>query len=72
MGLRIPAHLQDAAQSLGLRTWVGGKGFDKEAHHSAIKVYRARLASFTDDGDVPNELLVQMIATTLDAEGALL
>ncbi|MCW2599498.1 MAG: hypothetical protein JWM02_1327 [Frankiales bacterium] len=71
MGVRIPVHCADTARVLGLKKWVARREFRKADYAAAIKAFRARLLTFSPDGQVPNEGLVQAIAATLDVEGEL-
>lgn len=72
--LRVPAHLQEVARALGLRSWVDSRKFAKDVHFESIEIFRERLRRHAEGGEaeLSADLVVPMIAKALDVEGRLL
>ena len=71
--MRVPAHLQEIAATLALRSWVDGKKFPQEKYFETIDLARPLLARHgAGNGEPRPELVVMILTTTLDEEGLLL
>lgn len=73
--MRIPTHLQQIANNLGLKSWVEGKKFPWTHYAQSIETYRQRLEnlpSLDSTGDLNiNQALAVMVGEELNVEGAL-
>jgi len=71
--VHVPAHLQEISHNLGLRSWVNSnKDFPKAHYFKTIDDAKTMLEQFREDGADRDELVVQIVATALDAQGMLL
>jgi hypothetical protein len=73
--MRIPTHLQQLVNNLGLKGWVDGKQFPIDHYSESVELYRERLSSRTDgtesgEGEIQKAIAI-MVAQELDVEGAL-
>ncbi len=73
--MRVPAWLQDTAQTLGLRDWVHRRDFPLDAYcetvDGAYEIVRRHQAPDDEDDPAPDQV-VPVIAAALYTEGALL
>lgn len=75
MGVRIPAHSLDRAQSLALQGWVSRKEFPRDYYFGVLESCREKLEQRADgdfDATASQKPLATMIGAALDDEGALL
>jgi hypothetical protein len=76
--MQIPAHLQEIAQQLALRSWVASSKFPHDTYFETIDELKKRLRRHAprDDpdsaDDPPPEAIVVPVATMLDREGLLI
>jgi hypothetical protein len=67
----VPAHLQEIAKQLGLRSWVARKGFPREIYFETIDLLKANFARHSA-AEPRDEVLAGCLAYTIDHEGVLL
>jgi hypothetical protein len=70
--MHVPAHLQEIARQLALRSWVDGRSFPRESYFETIDGGRELLARHNKDADESRHGVVILIAGALDEEGLLL
>lgn len=73
--MRIPTHLQQLVNNLGLKGWVDSKQFPIDHYSESVEVFRERLSSRMDgtgngEGEIQKAMAI-MLAQELDVEGAL-
>lgn len=72
--MHVPAHLQEIARKLALRSWIEGKDFPLEHYFETIEGAGTLLGRHknADSANPRPELVVNVVAGALDEEGLLL
>ena len=73
--MRIPAHMQAIATSLGLQSWVTSRDFPLETYYETIDLCNSRLANshLKAGEDQPSDMAIAlMVAGALDEEDLLM
>jgi len=69
--IRVPAHLQEIAAALALRSWVARRAFPRQRYFRAIDDGTELIIQVGDPAEPPLDGVVSILACMLDREGRL-